>query len=202
MDKLQPPTPFSIEGNVSHGWKIWEKHFNFYLTATDSDSKSDKVKTSILLTCIGPKGREINETFTFSQETDKLKLKVVFEKFSAYCNPRKNITILRHQIFTHSQHEGQSFNDFVIELKKRVSECEFGTLADSLITDIIVCGVADQSLRERLLRDADLTLTKAIDAGIAAEETKRHAKEFEKHEQSSDIHQVYHSKERKLKESS
>ncbi|CAB4026344.1 Hypothetical predicted protein, partial [Paramuricea clavata] len=202
MDKLQPPPPFSFEGNVSHGWKIWEKHFNFYLTATESDSKSDKVKTSILLTCIGPKGREIYETFTFSQETDKLKLKVVLEKFSAYCNPRKNITILRHQFFTYSQHEGQSFNDFVIELKKRASECEFETLADSLIKDMIVCGVADQSLRERLLRDADLTLAKAIDAGIAAEETKRHAKELEKHQQSSDIHQVYHSKERKLKESS
>ena len=95
---------------------------------------------------------------------------------STYCNPRKNITILRHQFFTYSQHEGQSFNDFVIELKKRASECECGTLADSLIKDMIVCGVADQSLRERLLRDADLTLTKAIDAGIAAEETKRHAK--------------------------
>jgi hypothetical protein len=42
MDKLQPPTPFSCEGNVSHGWKILEKHFNFYLTATESDSKAIK----------------------------------------------------------------------------------------------------------------------------------------------------------------
>jgi hypothetical protein len=125
---------------------------------------------------MGPKGREIYETFTFSQETDKLKLKVVSEKLSTYYNPRKNITILRHQFFTYSQREGQSFNDFVIELKKLASECEFGTLADSLIKDMIACGVADQSLRERLLRDADLTLTNAIDAGIAAEETKRHAK--------------------------
>ena len=40
------------------------KHFNnFFLTATESYFKSDKVKTSILLTCIGSKGREIYETF-------------------------------------------------------------------------------------------------------------------------------------------
>ncbi|CAB4028015.1 RNA-directed DNA polymerase from mobile element jockey [Paramuricea clavata] len=62
------------------------------------------------------------------------------------------------------------------------------------------CGVADQSLRERLLRDADLTLAKVVDASIGAEE--RHAKELEKNQQSSDIHQVYHLKEKKLKESS
>ena len=97
------------------------KHFNFFLTATESDSKSDKVKTSILLTCIGSKGREIYETFAFAQEGDKLKLKPVLEKFTEYCNPRKNITILRHQMFTYKQQESQSFNDFVIEVKRRAS---------------------------------------------------------------------------------
>ena len=45
---------------------------------------------------------------------------------------------------------------------------------------MIVCGVADSGLRERLLRDADLTLEKAIAAGHAAEETKLHAKELKK----------------------
>ena len=77
INKLQPPPPFLFEGNLSHGWKIWQKHFNFYLTANESDAKSDKVKTSILLTCIGPKGREIYETFFFPQQADKLKPKAV-----------------------------------------------------------------------------------------------------------------------------
>ena len=178
MDKLRPPPPFSFEGNVSQGWKIWQKHFQFFLTATESDTKSDKIKTSILLTCIGPKGRDIYETFTFEQDTDKLKLKPVLEKFTMYCNPRRNITILRHKFFTYKQVEGQCFNDFVTELKKRSSECEFGDLTPSLTKDMIVCGITDNPLRERLLRDADLTLEKAIAAGHAAEETKRHAKEL------------------------
>ena len=99
----------------------------------------------------------------------------MLEKFTSYCNPRKNITILRHKFFTCKQVEGQSFNDFVTELKKHVSECEFGDLTTSLTKDMIVCGVADNTLRERLLRDGDLTLEKAIAAGRAAEETKRHA---------------------------
>ena len=101
----------------------------------------------------------------------------MLEKFTSYCNPRKNITILRHKFFTYKQVEGQSFNDFVTELKKHGSECEFGELTTSLTKDMIVCGVADNTLRERLLRDGDLTLEKAIAAGHAAEETKRHAQE-------------------------
>ena len=63
MVKLEPPQTFSFDDNVSHSWKLWLKHFDFYLAATETDTKSDKIKTSIFLTCIGQKGREIYETF-------------------------------------------------------------------------------------------------------------------------------------------
>ncbi len=55
---------------------------------------------------------------------------------------------------------------------------------------MIVCGITDNPLRERLLRDADLTLEKAIAAGHAAEETKRHAKELKEHQESADVHKI------------
>ena len=59
MDKLEPPGHFLFKGNLSHTWKLWLKQFCFYLTASEKDSKDDKIKTSMLLTCIGQKGREI-----------------------------------------------------------------------------------------------------------------------------------------------
>ena len=40
---------------------------------------------------------------------------------------------------------------------------------------MIVCGTNDNSLIERLLRESELTLPKAIAAGHAAEETRKHA---------------------------
>ena len=53
MDKLEPPQSFSFEENVSQVWKLWLKNFLFYLTASEKDGKNDKIKTSVLLTCIG-----------------------------------------------------------------------------------------------------------------------------------------------------
>ena len=67
MDKLEPPQAFSFDGNVSHSWKLWLKHFDFYLAATEKDTKGDKIKTSIFLTYISQKGREIYETFIINQ---------------------------------------------------------------------------------------------------------------------------------------
>ena len=64
-----------------------------------------------------------------------MRLASVLEKFSQYCKPRKNITVLRHKFFTYRQQEGQNFHYFVTELKKLISECEFETLYDSLIKE-------------------------------------------------------------------
>ena len=58
-----------------------------------------KLKTSVLLTCMEQKGREIYETFNIDNPGDEMRLKSVLQKFSEYCNPRKNITILRHNFF-------------------------------------------------------------------------------------------------------
>ena len=48
MDKSEPPQSFSFKGNVTQGWKLWLKHFEFYLTATEKDG-TNKVKASVLL---------------------------------------------------------------------------------------------------------------------------------------------------------
>ena len=81
MDKLEPPSSLIFDGNIAEQWKIWRQELELYLTATESDEKNDKVKTSILLTCIGKKGREIYNTFAFTEEGDKFILNVVLEKF-------------------------------------------------------------------------------------------------------------------------
>ena len=53
MDKLEPPHSLIFDGNVPEQWKIWHQELGLYQTATESDEKDDKVKTSILLTCVG-----------------------------------------------------------------------------------------------------------------------------------------------------
>ena len=74
--------------------------------------------------------------------------------------------------------------DFPIssQLKTLIEKCEISTLRDSLVKDIIVCRVTvtDNKSKERLLREAELTLDKAIKLGHAAEETRRHVKELKK----------------------
>jgi transposase InsO family protein len=194
MNKFRPPEPLTFEGNISEQWDQWKQQFELYITATESDDKTDNTKTSILLTCIGKQGLEIYNTFVFRNDGDKMKLKPVMEKFEAYCKPRKNITLIRHHFFTYKQGEGQTFDAFITELKKRSSQCEFGTLRDSLIRDMVVIGVLSNSLRERLLRMDNLSLEDAIKLGQAAEATKKHASELCRSQENHTIDALKQSK--------
>ena len=178
MDRLKPHFSFSFNGNVGEAWKSWKKTFQFFITATETDEKSEKVKISTLLTCIDQRGREIYDTFTFTDADLSLYLKAVLEKFDKYCEPRKNTTITRHKFFTHKQNIGQSFNEFITELKTLCENCEFGTLRESLIRDMVICGVNDNKLRERFLRETEISLTKVIQLCQAAEQTKIHTKQL------------------------
>ncbi|CAB4013855.1 Hypothetical predicted protein [Paramuricea clavata] len=112
MDKFEPPSCLRFEGNLSENWQKWRQELELYLTATENDGKSDKIKTSILLTCVGNQGREIYNTCTFQfVEGEEMKFKVVVQVFQDYCSPRKNITFMCHKFFTCKQRNGQSLDE-------------------------------------------------------------------------------------------
>ena len=58
-------------------------------------------------------------------------------------------------------------------LKKLSNDCEFGELKNALIKDIVAKGIINTSLRERTLREPNLTLGKARELGQSTEEGGR-----------------------------
>ncbi|XP_060083465.1 uncharacterized protein LOC132563689 [Ylistrum balloti] len=133
------------------------------------DKKDEKIQTATFLHVIGTDALEVFNTFKFDNEGDQEKMEPVTDKFQQYCNPRKNVTFERHVFFTRNQQAVETIGQYVTELRTRATTCEFGDLCDSLIKDRLVCGVRDETIRARLLRDSDLNLKKAIDICRASE---------------------------------
>lgn len=172
---LKAPKELCFDGNLNENWKVWKQELTLYITATEKTKKSDEIKSSILLSCIGKKGREVYNTFTIDDE-NKMKFDIILAKFEQFFSPRKNVTFLRYKFLTCKQIDGQSFDEFITELKKLSEGCELGDIRESLIRDMLIIGIIDNHLRQRLLREPNLTLDLAIQYGHAAEETKSQAK--------------------------
>ena len=160
MEHLKPPGYLSFEGSIADNWKKWKKAFDWYASATELAKKSDLIQATTFLTLIGEEGQELFNTLA-KQKDDEEFAKTV-KVFEDHCVPKKNITFLRYRFFSRNQNEDEKITPYVTDLRKLASVCEFGELTTSLIRDRIVCGIKNNSQRERLLRESDLDLEKAI----------------------------------------
>ena len=173
VSSFHPPPPMKIEGaNIEDGWKGWIQKFELFLLASRSENLSDKIKVAMFLSAIGDEGLQIYNTFVFDEEEDRAVYSVVKEKFKEYCSPHKNVVFERFNFWKTTQNVGETIDSFVTTLRIRAKTCKFEQHLDSMIRDRIVLGCSDPRLQERLLRETDLTLIKAINLCPAAESTK------------------------------
>ncbi|KAF2889575.1 hypothetical protein ILUMI_16598, partial [Ignelater luminosus] len=74
---------------------------------------------------------------------------------------------------------GESFDDFLTDIKLLAVDCNFGTLEESLLRDKIVHGILDAVLKERLLQQSNLSSKKAEEICRAAEVSHYQVKELD-----------------------
>ena len=132
----------------------------------------------MLLHVIGPAALEVYNTFTWENDDDKQKVDVILAKFEGHCIPRSNVTWERHVFNTPNQHDDETIDQYITDLKKKAQTCEFQNLKDGLVRDRVVCGIRCDKTCSRLLKEPYLTLQKAIDICRANEATTKQMKSF------------------------
>lgn len=109
---------------------------------------------------------------------DRGKYYEVMKKFDEHCSPKKNETYERYVFRSRTQSQGESFDSFLTDLKLKSKTCNFGILTESMIRDQIVFGIYDKKIRERLLRETELTLDGAVKICHASELALLHSRTF------------------------
>ncbi|XP_047988200.1 uncharacterized protein LOC125227863 [Leguminivora glycinivorella] len=84
----------------------------------------------------------------------------------------------RHKFFTRAQGPTESFDEFLTDLQNKSMTCNFSDKREELVRDVIVIGLANSAMKERLLRTEDLTLQKAITMCRAAELSQKQVAEL------------------------
>ena len=133
---------------------------------------------AILLNAAGPEAQEVHSQFKFSATDDKTDYKTILKKFREYCKPRKNTVYERYKFWQRDQMEGEPVDRWLKDLKVMSVKCEFGEQEDLMLRDKLVFGVKDDRVRERLLRESEVELSKAVDICRASESTRLQLKEM------------------------
>ena len=179
MDALVAPKPLKIEDNTPELWKQWRERFETYILASGISEKEGKQKCAVLKHVIGADAAAIAKTFSFT-EAEKDNLDVLLDKYDGYFEPIRNVTVERYKFNKRIQQQGEPFDAFLTDLRHLAKTCEYGDLTESLIKDRVVIGIFDDCVRERLLRQKDLTLRTAAEMCRSFEMSKVQVKEMSK----------------------
>ncbi|XP_061729032.1 uncharacterized protein LOC133533959 [Cydia pomonella] len=167
--------PLEYSASMEEDWKLWVQKFKIFLLAENLDTVSDERKIALLLHNIGDKGVEIYNSFNLEE---KQNFDDVLKKFNAYFIPKVNITMQRHKFFTRAQGPTESFDDFLTDLHNKSMTCNFSDKREELVRDVIVIGLANSAMKERLLRTEDLTLQRTVSMCRAAELSQKQVTEL------------------------
>ena len=182
MNEIRGPGELNFEStNLSEAWAKWKRSMQYYLVATCKD-KSEDEKVAVFMCTIGRRGQDIRETFEFEMDKDGediVTVRMLFQKFEQYCTPRKNLIVERHRFLTRNQEQSETIDQYVTELKTLATSCEWGDIKDDLICSRIVSGIVSTRVRERLLREPELKLPRAIEICQANELSVRQLKLFD-----------------------
>ena len=86
MNRLKPPNS-QLRRKFTPKLENIEAKFHPVYDSNRIYGQSDKVKTSLLIHCIGEKAREVYNAFVFSFTEDSRKYNKVLEHFEAYFGP-------------------------------------------------------------------------------------------------------------------
>ena len=114
MSSFVSPKELLFEGNQLANWNLWKSQFETFMTATESDKKSDKIRVCMLLNLIGERGNEIYQTFTWTTAADKFLYAKVIEAFDGYFSVRKNLTVSRYRFLSLNQND-LTIDEFITE---------------------------------------------------------------------------------------
>ena len=176
MESFRPPVPLRLDSsNLEAEWTSFEKKFKWFIVAIGADKKPDTTKLAMLLTTVGDDAVKVYEAFTYAEGESADQFDVVMRKFKDYCTPVRNVVYERFLFWQHAQTTGETIDQYVTRQRHLARNCDFQE-EDNMIRDHIVFTCQDVRLKERLLREADLTLAKAITLCRAAEATREQIK--------------------------
>ena len=177
---LQPPPFLQEPGEAPLLWKQWFSLFKTYLIAIGGDDEfSEKRKRALLLHCLGVEGQRIFFTLPGSDDSPpegtklfEFALQILQKQFQ----PSLNVVAERYRFRQRSQQVGEKIDTFISALRELAKTCDFGDVLDQMIRDQVVEKTNSGKIRERLLMEKDLTLSKTREIAHREENAVREAR--------------------------
>ena len=103
-----------------------------------------KIKVATLLSNMGSKLYSTLKDLAAPTKQSALKFDEICQTMKDYYMPEKPTLAHRYAVYRRQQHSGETVTNFMTALKKQAEKCKFGTMCETMIRDMLVCGLRDR----------------------------------------------------------
>ncbi|XP_063391875.1 uncharacterized protein LOC134677371 [Cydia fagiglandana] len=196
MSQVPPLEPFDCEGDAATlglRWEKWKRGFELYLVTLNITQAE---KQSAALLHVGGLALQdiyynIPDEVVSEEEKDKVDVyKSTIKKLDGFFLPHQNKTYERHLFRQLKQEQGETFEKFLVRLRRQSNKCKFSCVEDNLI-DQIVEKCLSKDLRKKILTLGDsVTLAKIISEANVVEAVDRQLNDYGQQLQPTSINKI------------
>ena len=174
MDPFDPDTD---------SWPAYSERLEQFFVANDI---ADGKKVAVLLTVIGTKAYTLLRNIIAPNKPASKEYGALVEALRAHLDPKPIVIAERFKFHRRNQREGESVAQYIAELRKLSTHCEFQDYLDQAIRDrLLVCGLSSEAIQKRLLSEKKLTLAAAQEIALGMEAAAKEATELQVSSKSS-----------------
>ena len=162
--------------DTKENWETYVERVEQFFLANDID---DDHKVPTLLSLIGGKTYTLLRDLLAPEKPATKSFQQIVTTLQEHLSPKPLEIAERFRFYKRNQNEGESILSYVAELRKLATHCNFGGNLNEALRDRLVCGLRNMQIQKRLLSEAKLKYSKAVEIAVAMETAIRDASELQ-----------------------
>ena len=123
----------------------------------------------VLLTVIGSTNYALLSNLVSPGKPKDKTFAQLAEVLCSHFDPKPLVIVERFHFHRRDQAPGESISNYVAELRRLATHCDFEEYLEQALRDRLVCGIHHGNTQKRLLSESNLTLKKAIEVACNVE---------------------------------
>ena len=172
MNTIDTLTEFKPE---SEKIKAYLERVQFFF---DANTIAEDKQVAVLSTVIGSSTYALLTSLLAPCKLHEKSFAEFSETLHRHFDPKPLVIAERFHFHRRNQVSGESISEYVAELRRLATHCEFGDYLQQDLRDRFVCGIRHENTQKRLLTETILTLTKVIETTRSVEAAEAQASQL------------------------
>ena len=145
-----------------------------HLFFSANDIRADK-QVAVLLSVIGAKTYTLLRSLVAPALPQDKSFGELQQHLKHHFEPEPLVIAERFRFHRRDQAADESIAEYLAELRRLYTHCQFAAFLDEALRDRVVCGLRSEVTQKRLLAEPNLTLKKALEVAQGIEAAVRHS---------------------------